>query len=635
MKSIQQQIRSRLLETQEQETKRVPGWLRKILRTSAGGDEWTARFVRGLLWKYRWLIIIALVANIFAGFAEATTLAVFTLALNQLTALVSDTPADTSGTMNSIVLQIAQFLGGREPVLILVLLAVIFQLLRSLLDYGGEAATAYLRVWLESDIQRRIFAQMIGLRYRQIVSSRLGDLAAYNSQVVEIGGLVQAVNQVLNDLAITIAYVGILFWISWQFTLVAVIILGLFSLAMNRLRGGIRRSISTYVQVTVRLNERVLEFLQGIRLVHIFVREDMVIHEVDTLINSGIAPRRKALLRRAIIRPLFQSIAIIGIAMVMGIGYWIVTTSQWIGIGGLAAYIFVVYRSMPRISAMNGQLGLISSQWPYLIRIAQLLDPAGKEKEYVPGVPMENLKQGIEFRNVDLRYPSGERNALERINFAVPAGKMVALVGSSGSGKSSLINLLLGLYQPTGGQILVDGRNLSDYDLATWRRLIGVVDQDTLIFSNSIAANIRFGKPNATDAEVRAAAKIANADTFIEEMPQAYATEVGDRGYKLSGGQRQRIAIARAVIHDPALLFFDEATSALDSQSERLIQESLEELRKERTVVVIAHRLSTIAKADQILLLENGAILERGTHQELLELHGRYAAMWQLQAKPT
>ena len=634
MKFIQQQIRTRLLATQEQETSIVPLWLRKILRNSAGGDEWTARFVRGLLWKYRWLIIIALVANVCAGFAEAGTLAVFTLALNQLTAMVSNSSADTSGTLNIIVLQIAHFFGGSQPILILIILAVIFQLMRSVLDYSGQAATAFIRVWLESDLQRRLFTQMVGLRYRQIVSSRLGDLALYNSQVSEVGGLVQSVNLMLNHFIIVLAYTGVLFWISWQFTLVAVIILGLFSVAMNRLRLGIRRSITTYVKVTVRVNERILEFLQGIRLVHIFVREEMAINEVETLINSGIPPRRIALLRRAIIEPLFQSIAIVGIAVVIAIGYWIVTTSQWLGIGGLAAYIFVVYRTLPRISTMNAQLAQISTQWPYLIRIAGLLDPKGKEKEYVPGTPIEKLTQGIEFSAVALRYPEGERDALHQLNFTIPAGKMVALVGSSGSGKSSVINLLLGLYQPTGGKILVDGLDLQSCDLATWRRLIGVVDQDTLIFSDSIAANIRFGKPNASDEEVRAAAQIANADGFIREMPLGYATEVGDRGYKLSGGQRQRIAIARAVIHDPSILFFDEATSALDSQSERLIQESLEELRKERTVVVIAHRLSTIAKADEIILLEDGQILERGTHHELLEARGRYAAMWQLQAKP-
>jgi ATP-binding cassette subfamily B protein/subfamily B ATP-binding cassette protein MsbA len=209
---------------------------------------------------------------------------------------------------------------------------------------------------------------------------------------------------------------------------------------------------------------------------------------------------------------------------------------------------------------------------------------------------------------------------------------MVALVGTSGSGKSSIINLLLGIYRPTAGRILIDGVDLQSCDLASWRQLIGVVDQDTLIFSNSVEENIRFGKTDASDEEVTAAAQTAYADLFVKELPQGYATEVGDRGHRLSGGQRQRIAIARAIIHDPTLLLFDEATSALDSQSERLIQESLEELRKTRTVVAIAHRLSTIAKADQIIVLDQGQIVEQGSHRELLAQGGRYAAMWQLQA---
>jgi ATP-binding cassette subfamily B protein/subfamily B ATP-binding cassette protein MsbA len=375
-----------------------------------------------------------------------------------------------------------------------------------------------------------------------------------------------------------------------------------------------------------------LEYLQGIRLVHIFVREKMVVNEVNRLINSGVRTRRMALLRRAMIIPLFQSVAIIGIAIFLSIGYWSVVANQSLLVGELVAYIFVIYRITPRISAFNGQLGALSAHWPYVARIAQLLDSRGKEREYPPGNKIESLREGIEFHAVDLRYPEGEHNALNQLSFHIAKGSMIALVGSSGSGKSSIINLLLALYRPTGGQILVDGLSLQAYDLASWRSLIGVVDQDTQIFSSSVADNIRFGKPDASDAEIIAAAKIANADAFIRELPAGYQTEVGDRGHKLSGGQRQRIAIARAVIHDPALLFFDEATSALDSHSERLIQDSLEELRKERTVIVIAHRLSTIVKADEIIVLDAGEIVERGTHQELLAQQGRYAAMWRLQA---
>jgi ATP-binding cassette subfamily B protein/subfamily B ATP-binding cassette protein MsbA len=325
-------------------------------------------------------------------------------------------------------------------------------------------------------------------------------------------------------------------------------------------------------------------------------------------------------------------ITIIGIGAFVVIGYWFLRDSSLSRAGELVTYIFILYRVMPRMTSFNSTLGQVASELPYVSRVAELLDPKDKEVEYIQGTPITSLQQGVEFRGVSLRYPEGERDAVNQVDFHIPAGKMVALVGPSGSGKSSMINLMLGIYRPTAGQILIDGIDLQQCDLASWRRLIGVVDQDTQIFSNTIAENIRFGKPNATDAEVAAAAKIAYADLFINNLPQLYHTEVGDRGHKLSGGQRQRIAIARAVINDPSLLLFDEATSALDSQSERLIQESLEELRKERTVIVIAHRLSTIVKADQIILLDNGQIFERGTHQELLALGGRYAAMWRLQA---
>jgi ATP-binding cassette, subfamily B, bacterial MsbA len=270
--------------------------------------------------------------------------------------------------------------------------------------------------------------------------------------------------------------------------------------------------------------------------------------------------------------------------------------------------------------------------WPYVARIAQLLHPAETELEYLPGQRIEELRKAIEFQNVSLLYPQSEREAIRELTFQIPAGKMVAFVGASGSGKSSIINLLLGIYRPTGGQILIDGMDLQSIDLASWRHMIGVVDQETMIFSGTVAENIRFGKSDASDAEVIAAAKVAYADLFIKELPQGYQTEVGDRGYRLSGGQRQRLAIARAIIHNPQLLLFDEATSALDSQSERLIQTSIEELRANATMVVIAHRLSTVVQADSIVVLENGAIVEEGTHHELLARGGHYAALWRLQA---
>jgi ATP-binding cassette subfamily B protein/subfamily B ATP-binding cassette protein MsbA len=205
-------------------------------------------------------------------------------------------------------------------------------------------------------------------------------------------------------------------------------------------------------------------------------------------------------------------------------------------------------------------------------------------------------------------------------------------VGESGAGKSSIADLLIGLYEPTSGQVLVDGLALQSYSLESWRKGLGVVGQDTFIFNQSILENIRYGLPQATADEVRDAAHLAQADGFISSLPQGYDTVVGERGYRLSGGQRQRIALARAILMQPEILILDEATSALDSQSERLVQEALNQFERDRTVLVIAHRLSTIVRADQIIVLEKGQVVEQGNHQELLELDGKYAHYWALQS---
>jgi ATP-binding cassette subfamily B protein/subfamily B ATP-binding cassette protein MsbA len=267
----------------------------------------------------------------------------------------------------------------------------------------------------------------------------------------------------------------------------------------------------------------------------------------------------------------------------------------------------------------------------YLSRLNEILTTEDKQLRRLGGRPFAAIESAIVFDNVSLDYGTGGLPSLHQINLAIPRGKTVALVGASGSGKSSLADLLVGLYAPTKGRIMVDGVDLAGFDLISWQQKLGVVGQDTFLFNASLRDNIAFGYPQASDRQIEAAAEQAQAAGFIRDLPEGFATLVGERGYRLSGGQRQRISLARALLRKPELLILDEATSALDSHSEQLVQQALKR-GPDQCTLVIAHRLSTIREADQIVVLDHGQIVETGSHEELLKLQRYYAALWQQQS---
>jgi ABC-type multidrug transport system fused ATPase/permease subunit len=438
-------------------------------------------------------------------------------------------------------------------------------------------------------------------------------------------GLIQLTGGILSALG---AF-GVLLYLNWRMTLAAVVPLVAFSagmsIAFKRLRPIFRERSVIQSEVTGRLTET----LGGIRLIKVYTaeeREKAVFGEGVQRLFRNIA---KTITGTSLTGTLgFAVVGVIGVITMYQGGADVIAGRMTLG----SLITFVIFIAM--VTAPLVQVASIGTQiteaFAGLDRIRELRDMATEDQEDASKQDVPSVVGRVQFDDVSFEYEEGVP-VLQHVSFVAPAGTTTALVGSSGSGKSTLISLIMAFAQPQKGHILVDGTAVSDLKLRDYRRHLGVVMQDNFLFDGTVKDNIAFTKPGATDEEVMAVAKIANAHDFIMGFPQQYDTIVGERGVKLSGGQRQRVAIARAILADPRVLILDEATSSLDSESEHLIQEGLRRLRAGRTTFVIAHRLSTITSADQILVLEKGQIVERGSHQELLRLGGRYSDLYNRQ----
>ncbi len=478
-----------------------------------------------------------------------------------------------------------------------------------------------------SDMRRRVLNRITRLPVRYFDEHQTGVLISRVMNDAEgirnlVGtGLVQLVGGVFT----AVLALGVLVWLNWLMTLIIVVILALFAWGMAKAFGKLRPIFRERGKITADVTGRLNETLGGIRVVKAY----------------GTERREQAVFGRGVNR-LFRNIAssitgvsattsagtvVVGLVglLILAVGGPAVIAGR-MTLGALLSYVFFVgLLAVPVISVAS--IGTqISEAIAGLDRIREILNTPTENEEDARRAALPALRGDVAFEDVWFAYREGV-DVLRGIAFAAPAGTTTALVGSSGSGKSTLVSLVMAFNRPTRGRILVDGRDLDGVKLGDYRAKLGVVLQDNFLFDGTVADNISFARPSATRDEVEAVARLANCDDFVRGFPEGYDTVVGERGVKLSGGQRQRIAIARALLADPRILILDEATSSLDSESEALIQEALARLRGGRTTFVIAHRLSTIRSADQILVLEQGAIVERGTHAELMSLGGRYRAL--------
>ncbi|MCC6536617.1 MAG: ABC transporter ATP-binding protein [Bryobacterales bacterium] len=482
-----------------------------------------------------------------------------------------------------------------------------------------------------TEMRKRVHAHIELLPVRYFDSMKTGQLISRIMRDAEgVRNLVgTGLVQLSSGLMTATMALGVLLWLNWRMTLITLAVLAVFgggmAMAFKKLRPIFRERGEIESQLTGRLSES----LGGIRVVKAYTAE-----------------RRERLVFARNAHKLFRNIArsMTGVSFMMAFSSTIVgaigmviflqggraVLRQEMTLGDLFMYIaFTGVLAMPivELASIGTQ---ITEAFAGLDRIREIMATPTELDEDSTRQPMTELSGDIRFENVSFAYDAGVP-VLRDVSFHAPAGSTTALVGSSGSGKSTLISLVMNFNQPQSGRILADGRELSTIRLHDYRSHLGVVFQDNFLFDGTIAENIAFSAPGATREEIRAAARVANCDGFIMEFEKGYETVVGERGVKISGGQRQRVAIARAVLADPRILILDEATSSLDSESEALIQEGLRALQRGRTSFVIAHRLSTIRAADQILVLEHGQIVERGSHAELLALGGRYRELYDRQ----
>lgn len=506
---------------------------------------------------------------------------------------------------------------------VIVLFGIKYWFTRGQVYYLSKAAamlTSGLRIRLFRKLQALPISFFNDKRAGAIQSVLTNDVSVYQSAVGVVRDAIDGPVKIVLGCAMII-------YIQWQLSIAAMLMLPILAIVVQR-NGRKMRVAQANVQDDLgHLTAMMQESLQGTRVVKSFSAEERVAGLFETLVDRSLKSQLVAVRRIATLRPTVELIGAVALAIVVLLCGQLVARGQ-IAVPDLAAFIMgldVINQGAKNLGSLNQTLAQVHAATDRIYR--EVLDVPEQHLEDPTAVVPTTVRGKIEFRNVSFAYPDGTQ-ALTQVNFTIDPGTSLALVGPSGSGKSTIADLMLRFYDPTEGQILFDDVDIREVQVSWLRSQIGVVPQQTFLFAGSIADNIRLGAPQATDKEVSEAARMAHAESFIGNMPRQYETELGERGVRVSGGEMQRIAIARALVRKPKMLLLDEATSSLDAHSEKAVQEALEEVMRGRTTLFIAHRLTSAARADRILMLRRGEVLEQGTHRELNEKDGPYAAMY-------
>ena len=539
--------------------------------------------------------------------------------------------------INNFYWYVSQYMASNGPVVTLLVLAgllIVMTALKTSCYFGSTAVMVPLRTGIVKDLRMQIYNKIIELPLGFFSQERKGDIIARMSgdvQEVE-NSITGSLDMLIKNPILIIFYLGTLIFISWKLTLFVLVFAPLMMWLMGVIGRNLKKKSTEAQALWSDTMSQVEETLGGLRVIKAFLAEKSMTARFDKVTGAMRRKNAKVSTRQALAHPLSEFLGTMMIAIVLCFGgYLIIKDESFIDAPTFIFYMVILYSVIQPIkdfskAAYNIPKGLASME-----RIDKILDARNNIRESEGAAELDRFEDSIRFEGVYFSYDSS-RQILKDINLEIPKGKTIAIVGASGGGKSTLVDLIPRFYDVNEGRITLDGTDIREFRLDSLRALMGNVNQEPILFNDTIFNNIAFGVEGATEEQVIEAAKIANAHEFIMEKEDGYQTNVGDRGCKLSGGQRQRISIARAILKNPPILILDEATAALDTESERAVQEALERLMNNRTTIAIAHRLSTIKDADEIIVIDDGRIVERGKHDELIALNGYYRKLHDMQA---
>ena len=525
-------------------------------------------------------------------------------------------------------------IGASRVLLLLCLILSVVTLFKTACYFGANAVMVPIRTGVVKDLRMEIYNKIISLPIGFFSQERKGDIIARMSgdvQEVE-NSITGTLDMLIKNPILIVCYFGTLIALSWKLTLFVILFAPLMLLLMSAIGRKLKAQSLEAQTLWSDTMSQVEETLGGLRIIKAFIAEKKMSARFNTVTDNMRIKNNRVAIRQASAHPVSEFLGTVMIAIVLWYGGWLILGDRaTIDAPTFIYYMTILYSVIQPIKDLSKAAYSIPKGLASMERIDAILGAENTIKEKDQPSPLKTFEKSIRFEGVEFSYEDG-RQVLKGIDLEIPKGRTIAIVGASGAGKSTLVDLIPRFYDPQQGSVTIDDTDIKDVSLKDLRSLMGNVNQDPILFNDTIFNNIAFGVENATREQVEAAAKIANAHDFIMEKEDGYETNIGDRGVKLSGGQRQRISIARAILKNPPILILDEATASLDTESERIVQDALDKLMSNRTTIAIAHRLSTVRNADEIIVMDEGRIVERGTHEELIARQRYYKKLYDMQS---